>query len=222
MLAVMASVDLPTVLRGWRAAGSLVSRGEPATSAELARVEVELGRPLPPEMLELYAACNGVRLAGGDLALHALHDADHLGVANASRQLREWEWPVPPELLVVGDNGAGEAIGLWVVPDAQRAPVVLMGTPTDELNLAVVGTTLAGFLAASTAYSLPLAAPGDPAVTHCLDELGVPAQLRGGEDDEDQWALLAWASPDLPDPRPDPYERPMTPEDITRLARSSR
>ena len=141
-----------------------------------------------------------------------------LGAATASAQLREWDWPVPEELLVIGDNGGGEVFGVWVVPGARRAPLVQMGSPTEEADLAVLGTTLGGFLAAWTAFYLPLAGEGDPAVDRCLHELDVPAHLRSGDSEEHLWALLAWASPDLPDPQPDPYERPQVPHEITRLA----
>ena len=212
--------DIARVLRAWRAAGDLVQLREPADSAEIAAAERELGVGLPPEVRELYAACDGMRLRGGDLALHALRDTAHLSVATASRQLREWDWPVPDELVVVGDNGGGEAFGVWVVPGARRAPVVMMGSPGEEADLAVVGTTLGGFLAAWTAYYLPIEADGDPAAGRFLDEIGVPEHLRGRDDEEGLWALLAWASPGLPDPRPDPYERPLAPEEITRLARA--
>lgn len=206
------------MLRAWRAAGDLVELGSPADEDTIARAEAGLGHPLPPEVRELYVACDGMSLAGADLTLHPLHDVGRLGVATASGQLREWNWPVPEELLVIGDNGGGEVFGVWDVPSARRAPLVEMGSPTEEADLAVLGTTLAGFLAAWTAYYLPLAGEGDPAVDRCLHELGVPADLRSGDTEEHLWALLAWGSPDLPDPRPDPYERPLAPQEITRVA----
>ncbi len=214
----MTTPDIPRVLRAWRAAGAHVDLAEPADEALVARAESELGLPLPPAVRDLYAASNGMSLASGDLLLHPLVGPE--GVTTASRRLRSWDWPVPEELLVLGDNGGDEVIGVWVVPEARRTLVVMMGSPTEEPDLAVLGTSLGGFLAAWSAYFLPLGDPGDdPAVADCLAELGAPAPLTSPDDEEHFLRLLAWASPGLPDPRPDPYERPVSPAELTRLAR---
>ncbi|PYG01677.1 hypothetical protein SAMN05216184_101136 [Georgenia satyanarayanai] len=215
----MTTPDIQRVLRAWRAAGAHIELGEPADEALIARAEAELGLPLPREVRELYAAGNGMSLASGDLVLHPLVGLEHQGVTGGSRQLRQWDWPVPEELVVLGDSGGEEVLGVWVVPEAQRTLVVTMGSPLDEPALAVLGTSLAGFLAAWSAYFLPLGDPGDdPAIADCLAELGAPAPLTSPDDEEHLLRLLAWGSPDLPDPRPDPYERPLSPAELTRLA----
>ncbi|MCM3659578.1 SMI1/KNR4 family protein [Georgenia satyanarayanai] len=215
----MTAPDIPRVLRAWRAAGAHVNFGEPADEALVARAQSGLGFPLPQEVQDLWAAADGMSLASGDLVLHPLVGPEHRGVTTASRQLREWDWPVPEELLVLGDNGAEEVIGVWVVPEARRTLVVMMGSPSGEPDLAVLGTSLGGFLAAWSAFFLPLGDPGaDPAIADCLAELGAPAPLTSPDDEEHFLRLLAWASPDLPDPRPDPYERPLSPAELSRLA----
>jgi len=43
--------------------------------------------------------------------------------------------------------------------------------------------------------------------------LGEPAQV---------YAVLGWACPGLPDPKPDPYERGLTAEQVNEFARSDR
>lgn len=217
--ALVTTPDIPRVLGAWRAAGAHVDLGEPADDALLARAESELRFPLPQEVRELYSACNGMSLASGDLVLHPLVGPESEGVTTASTQLREWDWPVPEELLVLGGNGGDEVLGVWVVPDARRTLVVMMGSPSDEPDLAVFGTSLAGFLAAWSAFHLPLGDPGDdPAIADALAELGAPAPQTRPDDEEHFLRLLAWASPDLPDPRPDPYGSPVAPADLTRLA----
>ncbi|WP_152191713.1 SMI1/KNR4 family protein [Georgenia satyanarayanai] len=215
----MTTPDIARVLRAWRAAGAHVDLGAPVDERLLARAESELGFPLPQDVRDLYAACDGMALASGDLVLHPLVAPDGEGVTTASRQLRAEGWPVPEELLVLGGTGGDEVLGVWVVPDARRTLVVVMGSPSEEPDLAVLGTSLAGFLAAWSAYFLPLGDPGDdPAIGECLTELGAPAGPAVLDDEEHVLRLLAWASPDIPDPRPDPYERPLSPAELTRLA----
>src|SRR5699024_235969 len=137
---------LNRLLDAWRLAGAHVDLGPPAGTAELARTESELGRPLPAEVRELYAACNGMSLASGDLVLHPLTGPGGKGVTTAAQQLREQAWPVPEELLVLGDNGGDEVIGVWAAADARRSLVVLMGSPLDDSPIALLGTSLTGFL----------------------------------------------------------------------------
>lgn len=209
--------SLDRLLDGWSLAGAHVDLAPPATAAELASAESELGRPLPDEVRELYAACNGMSLASGDLVLHPLTGPDGRSVTTAAPQLREQAWPVPEELLVLGDNGGDEAIGVWAVADARRALVVLIGSPLDDSPLAVLGTSLTGFLAAWTAYFLPLADPGeDPAVADFLAEVGAPSPETGDED-EHLMNLLAWGSPDLPELD----DGPLAPAELTRLAQQT-
>ncbi|MBD8062858.1 SMI1/KNR4 family protein [Oceanitalea stevensii] len=218
----MTTPDTARVLRAWRAAGAHVDLGPPAEEAEIARAESSPGLSLPREVRELYGACNGMSFASGDLVLHPLTGPGGEGVTTASRQLRERDWPVPEELVVLGHTGGEEVLGVWVVPEARRSLVVLMGSPSEEPGLAVLGTSLGGFLAAWSAYVLPLGDPGDdPAVADCLAELGAPAPETTPDDEEHVLRLLAWASPDLPDPRPDPYERPLSPVELTRLAQQA-
>ncbi|WP_454085264.1 SMI1/KNR4 family protein [Georgenia sp. Marseille-Q6866] len=218
----MTTPDIAQVLAAWRAAGAHVDLGAPGDDGLITRAESELGFALPQEVRELYAACNGMALASGDLVLHPLVGPHGEGVTTASRQLREWDWPVPQELLVIGGNGGDEVLAVWVVPEARRTLVVMMGSPAEEPDLAVLGTSLAGFLAAWSAYFLPLGDPGDdPAVADCLAELGAPPPETSPDDEEHFLRLLAWASPDLPDVRPDPYERPLSSAELTRLAQQA-
>ncbi|WP_413452783.1 SMI1/KNR4 family protein [Georgenia phoenicis] len=213
----MTTPPLPRLLDAWRLAGAHVDLAPPATAAELARAEADLGHPFPAEVRELYAACNGMSLASGDLVLHPLIGPNGRGVTTAAPQLREQSWRVPEELLVLGDNGGDEAIGVWTVPDARRTLVVLIGSPLDDSPLALLGTSLTGCLAAWTAYFLPLADPGeDPAVADFLAELDAP-RPEAGEEDEHLMTLLAWGSPDLPELD----DVPLTPEELTRLAQQA-
>jgi hypothetical protein len=105
--------------------------------------------------------------------------------------------------------------------DGVRSLVVQLGEVFEERCLAVVGDDLASFLVGWTAYYLLVV--GDETDTRAaVAALGVPDELRsldeGGSDDE-LFAVLRWANPGLPDPRPDPYERGLTAAEFNELAR---
>lgn len=219
----MTSHTVQQVLSAFARAGDSVRTGPGASAADAAAAEASLGRPLPSEVAQLYRATDGFDLAGGNLQLYPLLGTDEeLGVDEAGKTYRSWDWPIPQELILIGSDGGDGAFGVWAPPDARRSIVVLVVVSLDETPaLAVVGTSLAGFLAAWAAYYVPLTLGETSEVAAFLDELGVPAALREGEsefDDEHLYALLAWASPDLPDQEPDPYARPVALAVLTRLA----
>jgi len=181
-------------------------------------------RALPEELRELCDEAGGEQLLDGNLNIYPLEadDPELLSVANASDKLRSWDWPVPNELVVFGDDGQGSSFGLWL-PEAEgaRPIVVQVGEVFEEPCLAVVGDDLAGFLRGWGGYYLALM--GDrkalrEAVPDLPDEL---AALKDEGSEDEFYAILGWANPHLPDPRPDPYERGLTPAQVDEIARSS-
>lgn len=217
------SHTVPQVLTALSRVGSGVRTAAGASAQTLAAAGSAVGRELPQEVLELYRATDGLELARGNLQLYPLLGTDEeIGVVEAAAIYRTWDWVIPEELVLLGSDGGDGAFGVWAPAGARRSVVVQAVVSLDERPaLAVFGTSLAGFLAAWAAYHLPLAVGETAEVTACLDELGVPAALREGEselDDEHLYALLAWASPDLPDEEPDPYARPVDLAVLTRLA----
>jgi hypothetical protein len=182
-------------------------------------------RPLPEDLRDICAEMAGPELLGGNLRIYPLEadDPDTLTVANAAERLRSSDWPVPDELVVFGDNGQGDSFGIWVPRDGGARPVVVqIGAVFEEACLAVVAVDLECFLRAWGAYYGLLL--GDPAqVEELISELEIPEELRSLEDegsDEEFYAVLAWACPGLPDPRPDPYERGLTAAQVDEFARS--
>ena len=222
----MAKAALDDVLAAWRLSGELGQAEPPASDGDLRRAEQVLGRRLPPAIVRLYAAVGGGSFAGGNLTLHpAVPEVDNgegLSLATAADLLRTWGWPVPEPLVVFGDNGAGDAFGVWVPRDGAGSPVVVqLGEVFEERCLAVVGDDLPSFLCGWTAYYLLLADEGSD-VSDALDALGVPPSLRSLEEDgsdDEFFRLLRWASPNLPDPQPDPYERGLTAEQVDAITR---
>ncbi len=86
----------------------------------------------------------------------------------------------------------------------------------------MVGDDLLSFLRGWGAYYAALT--GDPDnVVEEVPEFELPDKLAlkdGGSDDE-FYAIMQWANPGLPDPRPDPYERGLTAAQVDEIARSS-
>jgi hypothetical protein len=197
-----------------------------ASPDEVAHAEHALGRSLPDTARALYSATSGGAFLSGNLNLHPLlpdpTDDEALALTTASGLLRSWEWPVPEDLVVFGDNGAGEQFGLWLPEKETRQLVVEVGQVFHESGLAVVGDDLGRFLLGWTAYYLLLL--GDETDTSAaVDALGLPSELRTldeGGTDEEFFAVLHWANPGLTRP-PDPYEQGITVEHVREAAQSS-
>jgi hypothetical protein len=107
---------------------------------------------------------------------------------------------VPDEMEIFGDNGQGDSFGLWLPRDGGVRPVVVHGAVFEEACPAVVAEDL-----------------------ECVAEFEIPEELRSLDEDgseEEFYSVLAWACPGLPDPKPDPYERGLTAEQVNEFARS--
>jgi hypothetical protein len=191
------------LMRAWELSPQLHELQPGAAAARVDAVERSLGRKFSEATVTLYRLVNGASLFNGNIRLFPLDEAE-LCVANASPLHRSWNWSIPDELILVGDNGAGDPFGLWL-PDgpAERGQVVEAGRMFDSGSFAVAATSLDRYLQARTAYYLLLIG-ADAAV---LDTLGMPRGLRtsGGDEPNDR-ALLDWADPDRPDGTADPYE----------------
>jgi len=216
---------LPALIEAWNRSADLHAIAPGADPEEIDEAEQRLGRRLPPAMRSLYEAMNGGDLVEGDLTIHPLlpepGDDDALTLVGASDFLRDAEWPIPPELVVFGSSGTGEPFGLWLPQDQSGARpfVVQVGEIFEDASFAVVGDDLLSFLTGWCAYYLLLLA--EHRAGAILDVLGVPDHVRRGSDelgDDDMAALLSWASPGLPDPRPDVYERPVTADQLREWA----
>lgn len=219
----MAEHSIEQVVAAWAAAGAAVRTGRGVPAQQLVAAQERLGRPLPGEVSALYRATDGVDIGPDTLVLHPLLGSDEdLGVVEAADTYRSWGWEIPDELVVLGSDAGDRVYGVWAPSGARRTLVVVAEESLEGPALAVVGTSLAGFLAAWTAYHLPRSRGETAEVAACLDLLEVPQGLREGEsefDEEHLHALLAWASPGLPDEEPDPSARPVPTRRLDELAR---
>jgi hypothetical protein len=153
-------------------------------------------------MRALYTMSDGLSLLHGNLNIYPLR-AHETGLAligssavSLSDELREYEWRIPEELVVFGDNGGDER--------AEGGEAALELEERD--GFAVIGTDLPKFLTSWSAYYLLLL----EADTAALEALGVPERFWTREPDDSLMSdLLAWADPRLPDGDPHPYQRPV-------------
>jgi len=185
--------------------------GPPASGAELA--------PVPAGLQPFYQRMNGAALFDGDLLFFQTSgppDEDGT-VQHASRLAREAEWPIPPEVVLFGRDTGGEVLGVWTGPrDAAKypSPVILTGLLFQPAAHALLATTFERYLLTTTVW-------------HCLDTdyadiafrmFDVPRELRVEDIDElDAEAWFAWADPALPALPGDPYQEPLTGEELRAL-----
>jgi hypothetical protein len=215
------------VLKAWRMCPQVSHGSQGGASLDaIAKAERVLGRSLPRDLIELYMEHDGGDFVGGNIQLFPLHAVmeDESTLTTASVLLRLWQWPIPPELVMFASDGSDGCFGLWFSgPETPDPLVVELAESFSPDSLAVVGDTLAGFLAGRSAYYLVGYAMDGYATEPALDVLGVPDELRfttpSQLDDDAYFAMLRWANPGLPDPRPDPYRRGLTPAQVNEVAR---
>lgn len=221
----MAVDSLAKVLAAWDASARLHSPNPGASSDGLERAQSDIGRPLPDDAVDLYRELDGGSLLHGNLnLLPLLPDGVTLAVTTSSDLLRSWDWPIPDELLIFGGDGSGDQFGIWLPTARDARPLIVQVGEIygDERNLAIVGDDLPSFLHAWTAYYLMLLSD-EQETDEALAALDLPEHLRelAGDGDDDLFELIAWMNPELPDPRPDPYERGLTASEVGSLARAA-
>ena len=183
-----------------------------ASDEEIRRAEDSLKRRLPKVLRAVYEISNGLGLVGGNLNFYPLEssvDSD-LTLMSLPSKLREWNWSVPEELLLFGDDGSDSQFGLWL-PKGEAfvndCPVIELG---ETEAMAIVGTSLCRFLKGRTVYYLLWEDASKP-----LDALGLPAELRTEDPDEDDFAsIMQWADPSMPEALPDPYKNGVTADEL--------
>lgn len=205
------------VLAAWTATAWLHEPRPPASLDDLELVEQSIGRPLPGALRELYQRHDGGSWLEGDLVLMPLQISGELSVAQASKAHREWDWPVPDELVLFGSDGGGDPLGVWLPAAATQPIVVKIGATFEPGCMGIVGEDFNAFLRAWTAYHLLL--PGREATTIGLNALGLPEHLRSDDPDDETFAeIVKWASPTITGSISDPYEAQLTADDVRRIA----
>lgn len=212
----MNPADLGAVFEAWRLCARCGNQfGPPATDDDLEALRRST-EGVPDDLLRVLQFANGLSVLEGNLEVYpavsswqAGNEEPAVGIDGFSDRLRRWDWPVPPEFLVIGGNGGGEQLGVWRDARGIETAIVMMAS-ADE-SFAVVGTGLTTFLRTWTTYYL-LAAGGSDAA---LDALNVPRELRHPDPDDLVFAEIArWSDPDLPHFSMDPYVEAWSSADV--------
>jgi hypothetical protein len=197
------------------------------SDGQWADAERALDRRLPADLRELLTEVGDEEVLAGNLRVYPLvppeGEDDVLALTTAADLLRSWEWPVPDEMVVFGSNGQDESFGVWVPKDGGARPIVVeIGETFEDACLAVVGDDLESFMRGWGAYYILLLGNPDE-VSTMVEAYELPEELSSLEEDgsdDEFYAILGWANPRLPDPRPDPYERGLTAAQVDEIARS--
>jgi hypothetical protein len=174
---------------------------------------------LPDALRPFYARFNGAALFDGDVLLFpACGDSDEDGtVQHASRLAREAEWHVPEEVVLFGRETEGEVVGVWTGPrNTGRfpAPVVLTGLIFAPAAHSLLATSVERYLLTRVVWECL----GTPFAKVAFREFQVPALLQAEDlEDLDGAAWFEWADPGIPRIPADPYEEPLTREQLNAL-----
>jgi len=217
------AVQLDALAKAWRADPSKNQLRPGATEAAVSIAEAVLERRFPRGLRDLYFQTDGCDLLEGNLNIVPLATVPGTpGLVDLSDELRGNGWAVPDELLVFGDDGQGNQLGIWLpsgAPDDLPNPIVMLGQIFGQAEcMAVFGSELVRFLRSWTIYYTLLDDAADPSRQRVLDLLGVPAEWRDREPDDPLFAeILRGNDPDLPTYDPDPYVRGVSAQHLRTL-----
>ncbi|MBN8732773.1 MAG: hypothetical protein J0L64_19700 [Acidobacteria bacterium] len=184
-------MDLDTLIRCWRQTPSDHQFRPAATAAELALAGEKLSLALPPALGQLYSFSNGLSLFQGHITFYPLHDeSTEICLTRVTPWLREQNWLVPAELLILGSTGIGNPIGVWIGPTSAELslPVVQLNQNFEPNCLTLAATGLIPYLTFETALDLAMSERGGELYTL----LGAPTSLPAYDLDSDG-AIDAWA-----------------------------
>jgi hypothetical protein len=212
--------DLEVLKRAWALSPALHQLPSGAPEKALKAVEKRLGVPLPGDLRALYRVSDGPSLFLGNLNIYPSDARREITLGRAADVFRARGWPVPDEILVFADDGAGSLYGIWTgeVADprfpAPPSPVVEIIESEEPEALGLAATSLVRFLVFQTALGA-LQAGGAEEVLAALD---VPEYLRRMDPgDPDLERLREWADPDLPRKVSDPYLGALDPEELRQI-----
>lgn len=207
------------ILDAWAATAGRHAPNPAATPDSVTAAEHVIGRRLPPAFRELYLVHDGGGWLGHNLNLLPLDDGNEAGegsVTRAAAAFRRFGWPVPDEVVVIGDDGAGDIFGLWLPDEEEHPLVVTIGAVFEPGCMGIAGQDVNAFLRARTAYYL---LPPDDTTTAGLDALDVPVELQPPDPDDTAWTQInVWASPMVAPSSMDAYEARLTAADLHRIA----
>ncbi len=196
--------ELEAIVAAVAASSELHELPAPAEPAAIEKVEYGVRTRLPQELRTLYTNWNGPSLVCGNLNFFPLDGDGPLTVCGASDWLREKSWPIPEELLVIGDYGTSDLFGIWLpFASEEVCPVIEMGAIFEPGCMAIAGTSILRFVRGRLAYYLLV----EEASRFALDALDVPLRFRVPQMDNKLFVdLRRWVDPAHPEPDKSCYD----------------
>lgn len=111
--------DLEAALRRL---GKRPKRPAPATADQIARLEAELGRPLPPSYRQLLAVCSGFKDGADPLVIGMFSVAEMSPTSKTQREAREWQRAAPDRAEAIRGIVFGQALDSYALFDPDARP----------------------------------------------------------------------------------------------------
>lgn len=150
------TMTLQTLVESWKTSGAYNSVEDPATEADIKKVEATIGAQLPTSLREVYQLFDGGWM--WDLDFYQLDLNEHgFGLVNANEKYIEWGWHIPKEIRLFARMGGSSVFGIWL-PETDNPiynhPIIEVGTIFEGGCMGVAGTNLISFLRGWSAYHL--------------------------------------------------------------------
>jgi len=201
--------ELDRLIRTWHGSMRYHEFHKGSNNAQIESTEQALDFRFPNVCRAIYEMSNGFGICGGNMIFDSLIDVPGgLSVVSLNKMFRESRPDFPVEPVFFGTDGSDTQYALWISNRNGRLPdCPVIATFEMQEPFAIAGTSLVNLLTCRTAFYLML----EPDTLTALDVLGLPRELRTGDPDEETFErILRWADPKLRDPRPDPFNRPVS------------
>jgi|GEM_PF-3553557 len=214
-------VDFSALYTSWEVTSPYNVINPGASQEEIEETEEALKHKLPQSFRTLYGLTNGLSILESNLNIVPLNSDEWFSLVNYTKQLREWEKPIPQEVLAFADNGSDGTFGIWLDENEfSDSPVISVGAIYEPGCMAIAGTSLFNFMLGWSAYYFLLLEVD----TKALDIIQLPKKLRfkAHELEDEQFAeIRKWADPRLPDFDPDPYKLRYTVSQVREILQRS-
>ncbi|MDC7125386.1 MAG: SMI1/KNR4 family protein [Spirochaetales bacterium] len=137
-------------------ADGIIEKNEPISMSEITEIEKKLCVIFPDDIKEVYTYSNGFDAFDGNLQLYPMAIDDDFCILNASNSHRSWDWPIPQEMVIFGDNGCGEPYGFWLSEGKTETKclIVQTGEIFEDKCLSIVANSFSDFLLIVLSFNL--------------------------------------------------------------------
>lgn len=194
----------------------LLELEEPATKQEIEEAQDSLHFALPADVAAFFRRTNGLNAFGGNLRVNPILSDDEFNLRDASDSYRDSKWPIPLEMVVFNDDGAGCPYGLWQnEKDSTSCAVVQMGEIFEGKSMTVCALTFAVFIRIQLSFQLLLDDRGNFDLARNYVPIGENAKVVS--DDELLQIVTLSVNSGLSMLQFDPYQDKLAKGDIKKI-----